>query len=949
MFRLGFLYSFVSRLSILVFFAVPALWAQTEASTGVISGTVHDQSGTVVVGVAVKVTHVQTGLTREAASNENGYYRFSLLPLGDYVLETSNSGFASMKRTGIKLGVGQELVVDVTMQLSAVSQTISVVDEAPAVETTRYDRTQVIDSRSIDNLPTNGRDFTNFVLLTPTAVLIPSTQGNRISVGGGSEVTTGISVDGADFKSPLRGLQTGATAPFLLSQEAVQEFEVVRAGFSPEFGRAQGGRINVVTKSGTNQFHGGAFYYFRDSALSVDDALGRPLNFRTQQFGGSLGGPLIHDKLFFFAAYDEQKSHTPNFITLPDSLIQAAAQVVPALNLSAQSGRFNSTNDGINGFFKTDYNLNSANQISARVNILSANAQNVLSNPNAAIGSNRDQLDNVQAVILNYNFVRPTYLNELRFQYSRDSQPIVRDTLGANFPTASVSVNGQNYTIGGQASDIDPFIQSRVEISDNFSYNHGKHYFKFGTDANFTGLNEFFASSARGSYTFTSLASFLALQPASFTQFVPLNGNTLQQAGTDNFSTREVALYAQDKYRVLPNLTIDYGVRWEGESNDSARTNLALPLAGPIPSSWKNFAPRLGITWDPSKSNKTAIRVGAGIFYARTDGIAIVRAFDTNGTTGSTVSLTPTGPGGNLIPVFPSQFASFSQLPSNAIPLLNIDFVDPHFALPRSFQWTAGVEHQLTSGLTLSVDVQMSNTVHGDQFRNINLFPATQFDSDGRPIYNTKVRPFPQFNQINDIATSARATYNALVIMLQKRYSRHVQFQTSYTYGHQRDNSGDSFNRVQAVNAQDSLNLRQDYGYSIEDVRHRAVLSGVFDLPRHFVLSQTITYQTGLPFNGVLKADANGDGVFNDRPFTNGVSAPWDGYRQPRFFGWNLRLLRSFTVHEHQVIDGSVEFFNLTNASNFTTTNTTVGSATFGVRNVPGTPFEMQLGLRYKF
>jgi hypothetical protein len=117
MFRLGFLYSFVSRLSILIFFAVPALWAQTEASTGVISGTVHDQSGTVVVGVAVKVTHVQTGLTREAASNENGYYRFSLLPLGDYVLETSNSGFASMKRTGIKLGVGQELVVDVTMQL----------------------------------------------------------------------------------------------------------------------------------------------------------------------------------------------------------------------------------------------------------------------------------------------------------------------------------------------------------------------------------------------------------------------------------------------------------------------------------------------------------------------------------------------------------------------------------------------------------------------------------------------------------------------------------------------------------------------------------------------------------------------------------------------------------------------------------------------------------------
>jgi hypothetical protein len=934
-----------------LFLAVlPALCAQTEAATGVIAGTLRDPSGAILPKSTIQVHHTQTGLVREMTSNDNGYYRFSLLPLGEYVIEASHDGFATVKRTGIRLGIGQELVVDFSMQLASVGQSVVVNAEAPVVETTRYDRTQVLDNQSIDNLPTNGRDFTNFVLLTPSANLIPSTQGNRISVGGGSEVTTGLSVDGADFKSPLRGLQTGATAPFLLTQEAVAEFEVVRAGFSAEFGRAQGGRVNVVTKSGTNEFHGGAFYYFRDSSLSVDDALGRPLNFRTQQFGGSLGGPIRRDKLFFFTAYDEQKSNFPTFSVLPVTLIQAADQVVPDLKLGSQSGRFNSTNDGINGFFKTDYILNSSNQISGRVNILSADAENIFNNPNMAFGTQRSQIDDVETVILNYNFTRPTTLNELRFQYSRDSQPIVRNPAGAAFPTATVNVSGQNYIIGGQASDIDPFIQNRWQVTENVSRNIGKHYFKFGTDINLTGLDEFFASSARGSYNFTSLPAFLAGTPASFTQFVPLNGNTLRQAGTIDFSTREFALFAQDKYRILPNLTLDFGLRWEGESNDSAHTNPAFPLAGPIPSMWKNFAPRAGLAWDPSGKNTTVVRLGAGIFYARTDGISIVRAFDTNGTKGASVTLTPSGPGGGLIPTFPGQFANFSQLPSNAIPVLTIDYVDPHFKLPRAFQWTGGIERQIVPNLTIGVDFEMSNTVHGDQFRNTNLFPATQFDVNGRPIYNRNVRPNPQFNQINAIQSSARATYNALIVSVQKRYSRHMQMQASYVYAHQRDNSGDSFNRVQGLVAQDSFNLKEDMSYSIQDIRHRAVFSGVFDLPFHILLSQTITWQSGVPFNGVLPNDANSDGVFTDRPFVNGVSAPWNGYRQPRYFGWNMRLLKAFPVgKESRKLEASIEFFNLINASNFTTTNTAVGSATFGVLNVPGTPFQVQLGGRYKF
>jgi hypothetical protein len=285
------------------------LRAQTEATTGVLTGAVTDSSGAVLQGVAIEILHTDTGLVRRVVSNEQGYYRAALLPLGSYSVKAQSAGFAVLQRTGVRLGVGQQLTLNLTMRVADVGEVINVTAEAPVVETTRYERTMVVEQRSIENLPINGRDFTDFVLLTPTASGQPSRNGKLISVGGGSDTTTGMSVDGADFKSPLRGYQTGATAPFIMTQEAVQEFEVVRAGFSSEFGRSQGSRINVVTKSGGNNFHGGGFYFFRDNSLAMDDAFGRKLDFRRQQFGASLGGPILHDKLFFFTAVEDQKAH----------------------------------------------------------------------------------------------------------------------------------------------------------------------------------------------------------------------------------------------------------------------------------------------------------------------------------------------------------------------------------------------------------------------------------------------------------------------------------------------------------------------------------------------------------------------------------------------------------------------------------------------------------------
>lgn len=940
----------VSALLIALVASGPVL-AQTEATTGVITGTVRDSSAGVLPAVAVQVRNLETGLTREFVTDGNGRYRARLLPLGNYRVTASLSGFATLNRSGIKLGVGQEIVVDLDMPVGQIGETVEVIADAPLIEVSRYERTQIINTQSINELPISGRDFTDFVLLTPTASVIATTQGKRVAVGGGSEVTTGVSVDGADYKAPFRGLQTGATSPFILSAEAVQEFEVVRAGFSAEFGRSLGGRINVVTKSGGNEFHGGAFFFFRDDALAANDALGRELNFSNKQFGGSLGGRLIRDKLFFFTAYDQQYARIPLFQELPDSLVAAADIVVPELKLATQRGQFNSTSDGVNWFWRTDYFLSPSHQLTGRFNLISASAENVIGGPNRALGNQRAQINDVQNASVTYNAVLgKKVVNEFRFSYSRDSQPVVRHPAGAAFPTATVIVAGQTYTIGGQASDIDPFFQFRTQITNNFSYLLGKHDLKFGADINLTSVDEFFAQNARGQFGFLSLDAFLAGRPASFTQFVPLRGLTLTQAGTLKPAYKEFALYAQDKYRITPHLTVNYGLRWEAQVNKDATTNPDFPLSGPIFDDWRNFAPRLGVTWDPTRKGTTAVRFGAGVFFARSDGINTIRVFDTNGTKGARITLTPTGPGGNLIPAFPQRFSNFDQFPPSATPLLDITFVDPKFQLPRSSQWTAGIERALVPNLALSVDFEFANTHHGNQFRNINLFPPTRADADGRPIYDRNTRPQPQFNRIQAIESISRATYRALSVELKKRRSHRFQVQGSYTYARSHDDTGDSFNRVQGIVVQDSLNQDGEFGPSERDIRHRIVASSILDLPLGFTVSQIVTWQTGAPFNAVLPNDANADGVFTDRPFVGGRTIGRNAFRQPHFFNWDLRVLKRFSVPRLTgKTELSFEMFNLTNASNFTTTNTTFGRPTFGALNVPGQPFQMQLGLRHRF
>src|SRR5712692_5068759 len=301
--------------------AVGSMCAQV--STGSVQGTVSDPSGAVVPGARLTATNTATGVSFATESNADGLYRFAVLPVGTYDLTVEKQGFTTQTRKAIDVTVGAKIALDWKLAVSGTQQTVNVTEETPLVETTRTALSTTVDSMSVATLPVNGRNFIEFVLLTPGVTRDPRT--GDISFGGQRGTLNSLTVDGADDNNTFFGQTSGRTgsgrAPYQFSQDAVQEFQVNSNGYSAEFGRAGGAVINVVTKSGTNNLHGTAFEFYRDRALNATDLINKigskpksPYHFN--QFGGTLGGPVMKDKIFFFFNYDGQRNTIPNIVTL---------------------------------------------------------------------------------------------------------------------------------------------------------------------------------------------------------------------------------------------------------------------------------------------------------------------------------------------------------------------------------------------------------------------------------------------------------------------------------------------------------------------------------------------------------------------------------------------------------------------------------------------------------
>jgi len=564
------------------------LAAQSQATTGVIRGTVTDPSGTAVAGATVTLRETQTGFQRQFTTNERGIFTGSLLPLGTYDVTARAVGFSETRRTGIRVSVGE--TVNLTLALAAVQLQAVVVEAAqPVVEATRIENSTRLPDAAVARLPNNGRNYLNLTLLTPNVAIVQGPDGDELSIGGQKGIHNNVMVDGADFNNPFFGEQRGGQRPpFTFNLDAVQEIVVTSSGANAEFGRSSGGFVNVVTKSGTNDLHGSVHYYGKGGALSGQARHGSQTlqpDFTQHQFGFTLGGPIKHDRAFFFVAYDQQiydETKQTNSSRI-DPVLRAWMDTAYGGALRNDYGPIARTNDARALMAKFDFHLSDRHTASLKYNYTWSEQANgtfdVDSWARSANGLEQDHSNAVNGQLSSY--LSPRIANEFRFQYSREDRPRPyagprSAALGPNrvdagsrpFPDIAV---GPDFRFGMPFFLPIAYYDTRVQLLDNISYSTGDHFFKFGAEYNKVHSIQTFVGFADSRYIFASVPSFLAFADSGDASGVLLYlqqagvGRSVREAGTQNIPQTEYAVYLQDTWRPNPSWTFNYGLRWEAQ------------------------------------------------------------------------------------------------------------------------------------------------------------------------------------------------------------------------------------------------------------------------------------------------------------------------------------------------------------------------------------------------
>ncbi len=969
-----------------IFLSAVADLAQSQATTGNIEGRVTDPNGAAVPTVTITATNQETGLAKTANTDEEGIYRILFLPPGKYRVTTSGAhGFAGADFSNVTVTVGGKTPLDIQLKVGGTTTMVDVAAEGQIVETTRTSVSSTINERAIQNLPVNGRNFLDFATLTPGVVRDPTRAGD-LAVGGQKGTFNSLQVDGADNNNTFFGQsfgRTGTRPPYQFSEESVQEFQVNQNGFSAEFGRAGGAIINVVTKSGTNNWHGSAFEYFRDESLNSNTPIltargvKRPKS-QINQFGGTVGGPIKKNRAFFFATFDGQRSNIPNIVDAPNFFAQTAA--IQAL-LAPKMGTYNIGRDQNVLMFKTDIRLNSSNQL-----VLRFNQQNFTGNNNENGGPLSVQEHSGNSVAKTTTFsgsmtstLTTQTVNEFRFQVGRDREP---GTANSDVTEARIQTGGGFLQLGRNNFSPRETTIKRWQFIDNISHTHGAHNLKFGADLNFDHIFNFFPGLFSGQYTFNSYALFASNTPASFTQNF---GGAGTSGGTTKPNLSDYGFFAQDDWRVNPKLTLNLGVRYDYQKLAPPTVNnpsAALAAAGLSTTTavhdGNNFAPRFGFSY--AIDEKTAIRGGYGIFFGRTTGIMLGTSHSQNGiqVTGVTLNCT-------LVPnpcltypaIFTTPPAAGAQTPS--LYLFTKDYAQPYIQQGR-----VGVERELFANMSLSVTYLFFKGVHLSRTRDINLgvpVATTLTDPAGQTFSILRfpaARPIAGFTRISLFESTADSRYNGLAVELKRRFARNFQFIAAYTFSRARDNKPDQTMVVVGTDdvkgVMNNLDISADWGRSDLDIRHRFVFSPVYEIGTrakdnavasaflsNWTLSGIMTLQSGFAYSALIAGDANRDG----NSATDRVPGTLrNQFTTPSIYVFDTRVTKSFKFGEKYNLSLIAEAFNLFNRSNIATVNTgrygiASSSATTLTNPAISTPFgfartfmgerQIQLAARFRF
>jgi Carboxypeptidase regulatory-like domain len=960
----------------------PAL-AQTEVTTGSVAGTVKDETGGALPGVTVTAVNRDTGFRRVSPTDTRGRYALVLLPPGTYRVTAELSGFDTVEKPGIRVKLGETATIDFSLKVSSVKENVVVSGEAPIVETTSPAVASNVNERSIKTLPLNGRNFTDLVVLTPQSV---GTSDARVHVGGNRGIMNSFNIDGADSNSSFFGEQRGGTRPpFTFSQEAIQEFQVIDSSYNAQYGNAAGGIINAITKSGTNDLHGSAFFYYRNNAMIERDANGNSASqFDQKQFGATLGGPIIQDRLHFFAGFDGQRKSIPTFRSYIDPCASNPASVDciafsnPANqaqllaygeNLNADYGTVDQTNDEDVPLLKLDWQAAPGHLVTLRDNYSNERGNNLTSSfTTDAKSVNGLEKNKFNSLVGSVNSVFGTSLsNELIVQYAKEDRP--REPNSTSLPETVIGSNFQaNF---GQNNFLPNFLtEKRTQFIDNVTYYLGAHSLKAGFDISRVHYDDGFYRYANGQYNFNGWADFFAGQPSRFQQsFSDFNGAV-------SYNTWYYNGYVQDSWKPISNLTIDAGVRYELQDQPTPQDkNPLYPQIERIPNDKNNWAPRFGFAWDPEKNHKSVVRGGFGIFYTNTPSLLVANALLTNGVRVVKYDIFPNKsnpyvPNPNM-PTYPDILSSPGSLTATK-PSLNV--MGSGFQNPKTYRGSIGYEREILPDFSMGIDAVLSYTKDLEYQADLNLVQVGT-TADGRPLYSTSKRPNTNFGQIQTFVSGAYAHYEALVLSAQKRFSANWQMQGSYTWSEAKDNNSNERNvSFGSSSPEDFFHINTDYGWADFDVRNRVVIASTWNLPLGFVLSGIYQYHSGFPYSALAGFDVNGDGTsstdranatFDANGNPSGAHFGRNTFRQPSFQNLDVSVQKTFRVFS--VVDATliVQCFNVLHSSNRGTSNNTyyVSSkgkvtglnARFGVPNYypnvdqTGGARQFQVGARVSF
>jgi hypothetical protein len=910
-----------------------ATFAQQTVTSATISGRVEDTNGAAINGVTITTTNLETNQQQTSTSDAEGRYRFAYLPVGAYKLSVAaQGGFAALSKQ-LTLTVGQALDLPLRLEVAGIVDSITV-EDIPIIETIRTQVAETIRPREIDDLPLNGRNYLDLALLVPGVsrtntgsnqrfAETSAVPGQGLSIAGQRNLNNSFVVDGLSANDDAADL-TGA----YYSQDVIREFQVITSGGIAEFGRASSGVVNIVTQSGTNDWRGRFYGFFRNQRLDARNPLAPRKDLLTQaQYGGSIGGPLRRDHTFLFANFEQTRRNDSVVVTVSPANVSSINNRLNQVNFPGpriETGVVPGGFDATNFFARLDHKLNESNQLTARYSlydIASTNSRNVgglnsLSRGTALI--DRDQT----VAASNVTTLSRLTLNEARFQFthSRLTAP-VNDATGPAVNIAGVA-NFGTATFSPLARGIDLY-----ELVDSISTERGAHSVKGGADFLYNRVGINFPGAFQGVYTFTNLNNFLTGNYSNFQQAFGAPGQ---------FQTNpNIGLFVQDEWRPRSRLTINAGLRYDAQF-----------LPDPVKTDTNNLAPRLGIAYAPG-NRKTVIRAGFGIYFDRIPLRATSNALQRDGSKYIIVQLSPTQAGA---PVFPNVLAT---QPTALATKPNIARIDPRIESSYSEQANFQIERELPGNASVSIGYLHLHDLHLIVSRNVNVprFPA----SAGVPNMG---RADANWGNISRYESSGDSYYDGMVVALNKRAARWASLRVSYTLSKTIDDTGNFFFST----PQDNFNLRDDRGLSDNDQRHRLVVSGTLEAPervsdrgtrrllRGFQLSYIYTYASRLPFNIVTGNDRNFDTNNNDRPPGVGRNTG-SGFD---FASLDLRLSRTFRFTERVRLEALAEGFNVLNRSNFSIPNNTFGTGTtplpaFGQPTAAFDPRQFQFGLRLSY